>query len=171
MMIVRPLIPEDLAALSDLAKKIYSETFGHSLTASDLALQLEKTRSEACFRSAMDSDTILIAVDEGVLAGYVHICDVKLSIQTATEEDGQINALYVDSAFQGRGVGKMLMDAALKHPRLQAAENIYLDVWEENVRALEFYKRHGFEISGTCDVIIDNRIIGNDLVMVRRTRE
>jgi ribosomal protein S18 acetylase RimI-like enzyme len=169
-MIIREVEQADIPALSALARKTYTETFGHTFTPSDLALYLENTRSEAYFRIAMYSDTILVAIDGDALIGYVQICDVNLPVEAATDQDQQVNALYVRSDYQGRGIGKHLMDAALTHPRLQNAENIYLDVWDQNVKALNLYKRYGFEVIGETPVIIDSRVLGSDLVMLRRAR-
>jgi ribosomal protein S18 acetylase RimI-like enzyme len=167
-MIIRELESGDIAALSALARKTYTETFGHTFTPSDLALYLENMRSEAYFRSILDRDTILVAIDGAAIIGYVQICDLSLPVKTATAYDQQLNALYVHADYQGKGVGKSLMDAALKHPRLQNAENIYLDVWAENVKALNLYRRYGFEVIGETPVIVASRVLGSDLVMVRR---
>ena len=80
----------------------------------------------------------------------------------------QLNALYVQRGFQGRGIGKRLMAAALQLPRLRSADYLYLDVWNENRRALQFYARHGFQVVGECDVVVDSQVIGKDLIMRRR---
>ncbi len=40
------------------------------------------------------------------------------------------------------------MDAALNHPDMIAAANIYLDAWEHNIRAQKFYSRSGFDVIG-----------------------
>src|SRR5712691_10866636 len=147
-MIIREVEPTDIAALSALARKTYTETFGHTFTPSDLALYLENTRSEAYFRRVMDEDTILVAIVGAAIIGYVQICNVTLPVEAATDKDKQLNAMYVRADYQGKGIGKVLMDAALNHPRLQNAENIYLDVWAENVNALSLYRRYGFEVVG-----------------------
>lgn len=66
-----------------------------------------------------------------------------------------------------RGVGKALMDAAFAHPRFRGARNIYLDVWEENLRALGLYTKYGFRVVGRRDFVSNGRTVGSDLVMVR----
>ena len=40
------------------------------------------------------------------------------------------------------------MDAALSHPLMNCAENIYLGVWEHNLGAQRFYKSYGFNEVG-----------------------
>lgn len=40
------------------------------------------------------------------------------------------------------------MEAALEHPRLKEAENVFLDVWEHNHGAQRFYRRYRFAVIG-----------------------
>ena len=72
------------------------------------------------------------------------------------------------AAFQRRGVGRSLIDAALAHPWLAGAENIYLDVWDQNFSAQNLYQGYGFEVIGKNPFVVDSRILGYDLVMARK---
>ena len=56
---------------------------------------------------------------------------------------GEIVKLYVDSFFQSEGIGGKLLDHAVE--RLGAE---WLWALEKNTRAVEFYKKHGFEPNG-----------------------
>ena len=167
-MIIRQAVPEDIAALSDLACRVYAATFGHALSEAELTAALRETKSEACFRTVIDTDAILIALKGDRLIGYAQICDMSLPVEGAAPGSQQLNALYVDPAFHGKGVGKALLDAVLVLPRVRDGNTLYLDVWEENRRALSFYQRNGFEAVGYCDVVIDGTVIGQDLAMARR---
>lgn|SRR3989338_89707 len=165
---IRHADAQDIVSLSALARRTYTQTFCNSFTDEELIEVLETTRSEAYFSEVMYQDTILVAVDsKGDLIAYIQICDITLSIDTAKREDQQLNALYVHSDWQGKGVGKSLMDAALSHPRLQTAKNIYLTVWDENSRALSLYHRYGFIIVGEEKVMVGSEVVGSDLIMSR----
>jgi predicted N-acetyltransferase YhbS len=107
--VVRPAEPEDLAALSNLARETFCEAFGYSFNASDLALPLEETRSEAYFRETIRTDTVLVALDESTIVGYVQLSNVTIRVESATDSDQQLSALYVDSEHQGKGIGKLLV--------------------------------------------------------------
>lgn len=172
-MIIRPIQEKDISALADLAAKTYAETFGHSFTPEDLEIELKETRSENYFRSVIGKDTILVAFKNEKLAGYVQLSDVKVDVQGVkpSPNDQAINALYVHSDFQGMGIGKELMNAAFGHPRFQKSENIFIDVWAENKRAVQFYLQYGFEIVGKCNVTIDGIVVGHDLVLMRSLKK
>ncbi|MCR5794524.1 MAG: GNAT family N-acetyltransferase [Solobacterium sp.] len=62
-------------------------------------------------------------------------------------ETGEITALYVLSAYYGRGIGRRLMEAALKE--LGDHQCIRLWVLKENRRAIRFYEKCGFRPDGT----------------------
>lgn len=57
--------------------------------------------------------------------------------------DGHLEALFVDAAARGLGVGKRLISHALAlHPDLS------VDVNEQNQQAVGFYQHMGFQVSG-----------------------
>lgn len=77
-MIIRAAVKSDAKTLWALAVEVYSEAFGNSLSAVDLAAELPTNASEACFACAIDEDTILVAEMDGRLVGYVQFGAVSL---------------------------------------------------------------------------------------------
>jgi mycothiol synthase len=59
-------------------------------------------------------------------------------------EVGEIHELAVDKKFQGKGVGKMLIQKALAYLKESGQERVGLWVGEENKRAKKFYQKMGF---------------------------
>jgi diamine N-acetyltransferase len=168
--IIRPVQADDVPALSSLASRTYAAAFGVSMSSDDLAAQLKATRSEAYFRSAVVEDTVLVAVIEDSIVGYVQLSDLRIPIEDATAADQELFALYVEGKRQGRGIGKVLLGAALAHERFMRAPRIFLDVWDENARAIALYTRFGFRAAGRLDFVVDGRVVGQDLVMLRDQR-
>ena len=164
---IRRLHKKDIPALACLAAKTYTETFGASMTTEELQAEIAANRSPEYFASVMEHDTVLLAFIDDELAGYIQMCDVRLAVEGCDvgQDDQAINAIYIDSRYQGKGIGKRLMDAAISHERLQAAPHIFIDVWDENKRAVNFYLSYGFEKVGTCPVVIDGQTVGHDLVL------
>jgi diamine N-acetyltransferase len=163
---IRPAAPDDVPALADLAKRTWSDAFGSSVSPEDEAAELETTRSPAYFVHALERDTILVAESEGGLLGYVQFGDVDVPGVEARPGDQELHRVYVETALQGQGLGRELMNAALEHPRLAEAVRIYLTVWEKNERAIRLYERLGFRVVGTTTFTIGTGEVAEDLVMV-----
>jgi len=70
--------------------------------------------------------------------------------------DGRRNYLHhfgIKEEYQGRGLGKMLLDASLTFAREKGLQ-LKIEVHRENRRALDLYASHGFKYLGDYDVYI-----------------
>ncbi len=160
---------EDVPALSALAKRTWSDAFGDGVSREDEAAELEAGRSETYFANALDDKTILVAEANGVLLGYVQFGDVGIGEIEAQRGDRGLHRLYVETTMQGRGVGRMLTEAALGHPHLADASRIFLQVWEKNERAVRLYESFGFHRVGTTTFTVGGEVM-EDLVLVLERR-
>jgi putative acetyltransferase len=68
-----------------------------------------------------------------IVKAYIHVCD------------GEIKELYTDHFFQGEGIGAELIRYAINQ---HSATHLW--VLKKNVRAISFYERNGFKLSGEC---------------------
>lgn len=68
-----------------------------------------------------------------------------------------IGGLFVANDSQGQGIGKALIDAVKNE-----LNRLTLNVFKENVRALKFYKREGFEIVSES---IDSATLKEEILM------
>ena len=59
-----------------------------------------------------------------------------------------LDGLCVDADMRGRGVGSLLLDAAVHRARAQGTSSIQLSVIDSNPRAARLYRRHGFRAVG-----------------------
>jgi ribosomal protein S18 acetylase RimI-like enzyme len=60
------------------------------------------------------------------------------------EDSFEIERIYVLSDFQGKGIGRQLLEKAIQMAMEKKASYIWLGVWEENKSAIQFYKKNGF---------------------------
>jgi N-acetylglutamate synthase len=69
---------------------------------------------------------------------------------------GHIYHLAVDPAYQGRGLGKRLLNESLEDLRRAEVKRVIIMVADDNPRGREFWKRFGYEeISGAIAMGID----------------
>ncbi|MGI9400500.1 MAG: GNAT family N-acetyltransferase [Rhizobiaceae bacterium] len=81
----------------------------------------------------------------------------------------EINMICVRADHQGKGVGRALFQAMIDlAERWLGIHRLGLVVWENNQRAIETYKKYGFEVEGTMRdyVLIDGKWV-NAIVMGR----
>ena len=76
-------------------------------------------------------DRLWVYESEHIVKAYIHI------------SDGEIKELYTDHFFQGEGIGAELIRYAVSHG---AANRLW--VLEKNSRAISFYERQGFKLTG-----------------------
>ena len=162
---IRAAQEADIPALSVVARRTWAHAFGSSLSPEQLAAELDETRSEHYFRTALGVHTVLVAEVAGDLVGYVQFGDVTIPEVDAQPGDRGLHRVYVETELQGRGIGRALMDAALSHPRLADAERIYLAVWTENEPAMRLYTSLGFRAAGTTRFTLGGEEV-EDLVLV-----
>jgi ribosomal-protein-alanine N-acetyltransferase len=96
--------------------------------------------SEASFRQAVDNRGVFFRVATegagGRVVGYV--------VAWFAAGEGEIANVAVAPSARGRGIGGMLLDAAIAAAGDQGAEALYLDVRESNARARALYDSRGF---------------------------
>jgi ribosomal protein S18 acetylase RimI-like enzyme len=85
-------------------------------------------------------------IDKDELIGAVGLRQEEL---LKTRHKGLIWGLYVTPGYQGCGVGKNLLEAALTYARgMSSLEQLYLVVGEHNTRARRLYESLGFKPFG-----------------------
>ena len=162
---IRPALSRDVPALADLATRTWSDAFGDGVSRDDEAAEFAERRSEGYFASALATKTILVAEADCVLVGYVQFGAVDIREVEVRLGDQELQRLYVETASQGRGLGRRLMEAALRHPQLVQAKRIVLQVWEKNERAVRLYESFGFQRIGTTTFKVGAEVM-EDLVML-----
>jgi len=103
----------------------------HFITEEDI--QYFKVVIRDCYLSMVDLYCALGGC--GALKGFIGVAD------------GNIEMLFVDPAYFGKGVGSSLLSHAVS---VLGADRV--DVNEQNERALGFYERHGFVVTGRSQV-------------------
>ena len=96
--------------------------------------------SEASFRQAIDNPGVFFRVATegagGPVVGYV--------VAWFAADEGEIANVAVAPSARGRGIGGLLIDAAIAAAAEHGAQALYLDVRESNARARALYDSRGF---------------------------
>jgi ribosomal protein S18 acetylase RimI-like enzyme len=89
---------------------------------------------------------VLVAHEGEHVLGYAKLCPDPMPASSGHVQ--QINGLAVDPAHQGRGVGRMLLEAARQEAITRGARRITLRVLGNNTRARALYHACGYQTEG-----------------------
>ncbi|HIE52430.1 MAG TPA: GNAT family N-acetyltransferase [Armatimonadetes bacterium] len=135
---IRPARSEDVEALRVLDQRAFSE-LQRQLTGKPVSLPL---RESAYFEHWLrtDPEGALVAEEEGQLVG--------LNFNHARGRSAWIGPLAVHPRWQGRGLGRALLEAGLAYLERRGCGLIGLDTFANNPVSVGLYLKHGFAIVG-----------------------
>jgi ribosomal protein S18 acetylase RimI-like enzyme len=126
---------------------------------------LSISEREIGWREALTTErpNILVAEEDSTVRGFVHF-GLAQDERHPSSETGEVYALYLLAASQGRGFGRALWNHAIQELREQGCAKVVVWVLETNQLARRFYERCGCVLDGTPREIT---IGGKSLVAVR----
>ena len=138
--------PEDLILLEQISRATFLETFADSNSAENMSRYLTENMSADKLRTELSNDQsafFLVEADTNVI-GYLKINQGSAQTENKYEHALEIERIYVLHSYHGKGIGKMMLDFAMESARSMKADVVWLGVWEHNLRAISFYRKHGF---------------------------
>lgn len=87
---------------------------------------------------------VLVAEDQGRLAGYVYATLEGIDYMALRGPAGALQDIVVDPEQRGRGIGRELLDAALARLKAQGAPRVVLSTAEQNAAAQRLFASAGF---------------------------
>lgn len=148
---IRRATTDDALLLSRLGARLFEDTFGAMNDPEDLRTYLSAAFSPETQREVLgDSEVVVfIAEDAGRAAiGYATMKRGSRGAGVTGKNPVEVQRIYSDHAWHGRGVGALLMNACIEEARACHADELWLGVWEKNPRAIAFYQKTGFRVVG-----------------------
>lgn len=166
MSIIRTATIEDAELLSQLGAVTFSEAFSEVNTKEDLENYLQSAFSLQQIKSEIEDDGnlffLLFQNEEAVAYAKLNTNEKVNTLEG--KKIVQIQRIYARRKALGTGVGTLLMKQCIDEALRRGMEVIWLTVWQQNTRAIEFYKKWGFEIIGEKKFIVGSKLY-NDHVM------
>ena len=167
---ILPISPADLDTLVDLSRKVFFDSFNHLNTPDNMKEYMDRAFSPDQLLSELKnpmSEFYFITVDDNI-AGYLKLNKDTAQSDIRDETSLEIERIYVDQAFQGKGLGAVLMTKAVERAKDLNLQYIWLGVWEKNTDAKRFYERHGFVEFGNHEFKMGDDV-QTDILMRRET--
>lgn len=136
----------DIKALQQIGRQTFAETFGESNSPGNMAKYLEKAYADEKLSEELNNpnSVFYFAKADSQVIGYLKlnfgVSQTELKDNTALE----IERIYVTKEYHGKKVGQLLYDKAIEVAKEKQVDYVWLGVWEENKRAIQFYTKNGF---------------------------
>lgn len=169
---LRVATPKDAEALANIGRKTFIQTFGHLYSPDNLNAYLDGNFSSAIQKEELSQkDQFHMLVESaGVVIGFSKAGPNKLPVQNPLQPAYELQRIYVLPEYAGQGVGEKLIAANMDFFKKQGAEGIYVGVWENNLRAQQFYRKHGFQVIGNYNFMVGHHS-DNELIMQYNSRK
>lgn len=157
---LRPATREDAILVADISRQSFYDTFAADNTPENMAKFLDEqfTRGKLMLEVGAAENTFLLAYADNEIAGYLKLREGRKLSSLQNTSSIEIARFYVLKDFIGKGVGKLLMQAAIDIAKEKEKEAVWLGVWEHNHRAIAFYTAWGFEKFDEVDFLLGDDI-------------
>lgn len=166
---IREATIDDAAALTAVGVETFVETWALLTDPDDLKAYLDIAYSADSILSDLKNPdiTYFIAEDEGRVIGFSKLSRRQELAEWITDRCLEICRLYVYKEYHDHKVGKLLMEASIELAEKENMESVVLGVWENNLRAVAFYKKWDFKMVGTHPFVLGKKV-DMDWVMMKK---
>ena len=167
---IRRCTREDAETIASLGARLFVQAYGPTHPEPDRSAYLAKAYSVEVIAEAIEGEGSSVLVVEDSHAAPIAYAHMSATMEVPPGVDGrrafEIVRFYVDSAYQGRGIGAKLMNHCCYVARQAGGDVIWLQTWSQASWAIGFYLRIGFRIVGKKPFYFGQRI-DEDHVMAR----
>lgn len=143
---IKKVSPVDLSQLQQIGKQTFFETFSSGNTEENMTKYLEEGFSIHKLTAEInDKNTEFYFASLGSeVIGYLKLNFGSTQTEIKDDKAVEIERIYVLKEYHGKSVGQLLYQKAMEMAKQIHADYVWLGVWEENPRAISFYKKNGF---------------------------
>ena len=156
---IRPLAPDEVEAVSALARVVWQATYPALISQAQIEFMLADRYAAERIRAQLgDSRHAWWGAHAGeALAGFAH---------ASSDDTGcKLDKLYVHPSSQRHGIGSALLATVQDWARAQHARRLWLQVNRGNAPAIAAYRKQGFRVVESRVFDIGNGFVMDDHVM------
>lgn len=148
-----------IALISELAQDIWRECYASILEKKQIEYMLETLQSKESITHAIDAQEYkyYLILLEGVPVGY--------AATVVGNNKCFLSKLYVKSEYREKRIGTYVIEFINRRAYLKGLSHMWLTCNKNNTRAIEAYKRKGFEIVDENIADIGSGYIMDDYIM------
>lgn len=148
---IRECSLDNIEIIKVISEQTFYETFSSENSKEDMEEYISQNFSYEQLETEIKTNGTkfyIVEINDEV-AAYM-----KLNFDTAQTESGHNNTLevqriYVLKEYKNNHIGKQLIQKAIEIGKTNHLTYIWLGVWENNINAIKFYEKQGFETFDT----------------------
>jgi ribosomal protein S18 acetylase RimI-like enzyme len=164
--IIRQCLLNELGTLHLIGHETFDETFRSMNSPETMGKYLQESFSMEKLAQELGNahcKFYFIYLDSE-LAGYTKINYTPAQSDINDSKSVEVERIYVRKEYEGKGLGKVLMEYVFQQAKQNKKKYVWLGVWEKNVNAIAFYEKMGFKQAGQHLFQIGNEL-QSDLIM------
>ena len=137
---------ENVNVLHDISCKTFKSAFADYNSPHQLQIFLDSAYNIQKLRSELSNEysKFIFLYSDDELAGYFKVNESTAQTELHDNASLEIERIYIIETYQGRGLGGYIINKVCEMARESGKRYIWLGVWENNLKAISFYKKHGF---------------------------
>jgi ribosomal protein S18 acetylase RimI-like enzyme len=169
---IRAATAADAETLTEFARRTFHDAFASMNSPENMKTYMSQnfTPQKISAQLADPRAIFLIAEIEAAPVAFAKLYDGDVPGCVSGYAPVEIERFYVDRLFHGQGVAQTLMQDCFDRAKQLGHGTIYLSVWENNHRAIAFYRKYGFDVVGSHVFHVGDEA-QNGLWMERRLQE
>lgn len=152
MITIKKATISDFDLLLEIGKVTFLESHGQSCSKQDITAYITKTYCPADFQLELtNSDNIFhIIYYNNQAAGFSKIIPNIDTPNNLNKFLTKLDRIYILKEFYDKKLGLELLQFNIQLSKKLNQKGMWLNVWTENHRAVNFYNKMGFKIIGEC---------------------
>ena len=137
---------DQLVPLQEIGRKTFYDTFFESDSEESMKTYLATSFSTQKLTAELENPNseFYLATQNEVVIGYLKVNFGPAQTELQDGNSLEIERIYVLQDYHGKKVGQLLFEKAIAIAKDNSCSYVWLGVWEENHRALQFYSKNGF---------------------------
>lgn len=142
----RKVTLNDVEQLQEIGRQTFAEAFSAGNTEENMNRYLEEGFSVERLTTELrnENSEFYFAEQHGNVVGYLKLNFGQSQTELKDDKALEIERIYVLKDYYGKKVAQLLYDKAIEIATRLKSEYVWLGVWEENARAINFYRKNGF---------------------------
>jgi diamine N-acetyltransferase len=147
-----------LATVADakILERLSTETFHQTFAGQDCNKQVSAYMASAFSEEQLQQElkdrqsVFLLANGRSEPLGFAKLRKNRQPERQLKGRAIEMHRLYVLQPMIGKGIGSLLMESCLEIARRGGFDVMWLSVWNQNSRAIHFYRKWGFSVFDSC---------------------